>query len=188
MDEGPRGRRRQYEHAGASRDSTLLPLPRAQCVHSHLHSHHKARIVLSEENTAEACAEALRTLLDHIHTAVPPAALHDANVFRARCCYIEETDGVLRSFEEPLRRLFVTYAKVKVDSSLYEASLASAKGVGYNQWMLAVEDLWLIDFTPTCSHREATLAFARSRMCVVDESKERARLTNLTFEGVNTEV
>ena len=107
------------------------------------------------------------------------AACHDANVFRADYCYIEETDDALRAFETSLRALYEGFAYG--DGAIGDA-LSSTKMLSLDEYRDFVDRLGLQSEFVTA--RDLDRAFAFSRMLVVDEAsiKGRAKLIQLRFE------
>jgi hypothetical protein len=100
--------------------------------------------------------------------------VEDVNDFRNRFCYLEPVDAVLRRHEDSLRALFaaLTGRGPGKDSTL----------LSLNEWMQFLRALDLIHID--LSDRDATFAFAWSRMVVADVGTERGRLaeSNLHFE------
>jgi len=118
--------------------------------------------------------------VDKIIPLLGAQSTFDANDFRQQQCYNEKTDAVLLSHADSIRALFNGYAAADgVDMANRQASVL----LSLSEWMQIMKHLELIDQEFTV--REASLAFAWSRMRVVDEGdkkRSKAKLENLSCE------
>lgn len=125
----------------------------------------------AEDDVASALRRLFRSMEGTIHARLiaPP------DQFRAEYAYTQEVDAVLRQNEKAVRALFNGLAAV--------SPLARGEMVDFLVWMAFLHELELISSDLT--ERHATLAFAWSRMLVVDASSARGRLreSHLPFEG-----
>lgn len=114
-----------------------------------------------------------------------------SNEFRSAHCYTEAVDTVLRSYEPSLRLLHFRWA------CRLETGHSSGAGHGASEWQLARGEqpsLGIGGWKGLCrafglihadlTERDVALAFAMSRMRVIDEQSDRGRaaLEGLTFE------
>ncbi|KOO22525.1 flagellar associated protein [Chrysochromulina tobinii] len=142
------------------------------------------RIAILKYVLSKQISEVSRAV-EHMFTSKVEALLgssssFDANDFRMANCYSEATDAVLLEHFESLKALFETYSLAEgVDF----ANRQLATVLSSDEWMQLMKDLDFIDQEFTA--REAALAFAWSRMRVIDESagkQSKTKLENLSFE------
>jgi len=126
---------------------------------------------------------ALEKLAAHVTPKLPRYARHNADDFRAKNCYIEETDAVLRKYEHTISVLYAIYSASDHDlGSKANAGTVNKSLMGYDEYLGMITDLELIE--PSFSMREAKLSFIWSRMRAIDElhPKCRVKIYNLTLE------
>jgi len=141
-----------------------------------------AQLVLKRhmEGAGLGLVEAVRCFfIDDIAHNVPSVCLQDSNVFRAECCYIEQTDLVLRKYEASLQNIYVAFA---YGSGAIGDAILSTKLLDFKEYLVLINRLELVDNFITM--REVRLIFIWSRMVVVDEKtiKGRASTLQLHFE------
>ena len=128
--------------------------------------------------TVPDVSDALYKLLveDIMPTLNPRVLTPSPNAFRAKLCYRQEVDTVLKGYEPSLRAVFTAMC---VTGGRGEKERHLALG----EWVLLGRGTELIGVD--CSERDASMCFAWSRMCVVDELTERGRMrdSHLPFEG-----
>ena len=122
-------------------------------------------------------SEALHKLLaEDIGPRLSPAILPDPNVFRTEVCYQPDVDAVLKQQETSLRSIFTAVCVIGGRGE-------KERHMHTDEWKLMLR--WSEMLSADCSERDATMCFAWSRMCVVDETTERGRFreSHLPFEG-----
>ena len=122
-------------------------------------------------------ARALQSLfVNDLLPSVDRRTMADSTAFRNLFVYVQDIDSVLKLWESTLRNTFKNYAFG--DGVLSEGS--STELMGFEEWSHLLIDLQLYGHDLT--HREVSLSFVWSRMRVVDEQKNSARLSQLSFD------
>jgi len=134
------------------------------------------RYILSGHN--KDVSEALQRLIELCHSLIQPNLLAAPNVFRRSHCYLPETCRMLAYYEQPLRSLFDTIASAGREVAGHGRELLTM-----SCWQRFMRSVRLVG--ADVSVRDATLAFAWSRMCVVDPRTSAGQLrdSHLPFEG-----
>ena len=137
------------------------------------------RYVLPGERSVERCedvSDAIHKLLfDDLVPRLDSALCQSSNEIRSQYCYTEAMDTTLQKYEQYLRSLFMAFAWDGIETE-------AAARLGLNEWVEFVKAFGIVDKDVTM--REVTLAFAWSRMWVVNEHSKgsQRKLNGLSFE------
>ena len=128
-------------------------------------------------------AEAVDAFCKHLRETLPPVAVLDANEFRSRYCYTEETDRVLRQFEPTLRTLFTSYCALGNHGMNDASRFASRDHMSIGEWLELFASTGLVQLG-FVSHVTVMQAFVASRIrsCKDQSHAQEMRVRLLFFE------
>eukprot|EP00966_Prymnesium_polylepis_P311569 7199476-Prymnesium_polylepis.1 len=124
-------------------------------------------------------AEAVRRTCAQFEDTLPSEVLQDSNAFRARFCYIERTDMVLRRHLNTITLLFKHFSASSPDVS----SMASSRLMSIDEFFRFVSGLGLIE-DGQLTDQEVKLIFLWSRIRSVQgfSNRSQIRLRHLMLE------
>lgn len=129
----------------------------------------------SVEKAADASEAIEKLIKEDLLVRVDRAIGQDSNEFRNEYCYTSEMEALLQKHEYTLRALYLAYATE-------EGAAESKAHMDLQHWLKFLTAFEIIDLDVT--KQQATLAFAWSRMWVVDEHSKvsQQKRSGLSFE------